>query len=215
MRRRRTSQRARTSRSLELFAATTLAAALAAAGAAAGSPAAKPRVTVIGDSVAASLDYVPAARARLGRGLDLRSEAAACRRLVAESCVFRGTKPDTVLELVRARGSALGRLVVIDVGYNDWAAVYDVDRVVRTLRASGVRTVVWVTLRETTANYAQVNARIRSAARRWKRLVVADWNAASGGHGWFRPDGLHLTPDGAMGLARFLRPLVLAELARS
>ena len=32
----------------------------------------------------------------------------------------------------------LGPVVVINVGYNDWAAVYDVDRVMRALGAAAV-----------------------------------------------------------------------------
>jgi hypothetical protein len=73
-----------------------------------------------------------------------------------------------------------------------------------------------VTLRETTSNYARSNARIRAAARRWKKsLVVADWNAYSHAKPWFREDGLHLTSAGAIGLARLLRPLVVAGTAAS
>lgn len=174
------------------------------------SSSAKTRVTVIGDSVTASFDYVPAARRYLGQGLDLRSDAVVCRRLVAASCVFQGTTPTTALDVIGAQGRALGSVVVINVGYNDWAAVYDVDRVMRALKAAGVQTAIWVTLRETTSNYARSNARIRKAERRWKGMVVADWNAYSRGQPWFREDGLHLTPSGAMGLARLLRPLVLA-----
>jgi hypothetical protein len=183
-----------------------------------GTPAArsaKPRVTVIGDSIAASLDYVPSARRYLGHGLDLRSQAVVCRRLVAASCVFQGTRPATAFEVIRSRGGELGSVVVMDVGYNDWAAVYDVERVMRALEAAGVRTVIWVTLRETTANYAQDNARVTNAARKWKDLVVADWNAYSRGKPWFREDGLHLTPAGATGLAHLLRPLVLAGVTGS
>jgi len=63
--------------------------------------------------------------------------------------------------------------------------------------------------------YAQSNARIRRADRRWKSLAVADWNAFSRGKPWFREDGLHLTPSGAMGLARLLRPLLLAGTSSS
>jgi len=55
-------------------------------------------------------------------------------------------------------------------------------------------------------------ARIRSAGKRHRKtLVVADWNAYSRGKPWFREDGLHLTTSGALGLARLLRPLVLAS----
>jgi hypothetical protein len=182
------------------------------AGVATAAPASKPRVTVIGDSIAESFDYVAPARRYLGRGLDLRSDTAVCRRLVAASCVFQGVQPKTALEVVAARGGSLGPVVVVNVGYNDWAAVYDVDRLMRALDGAGVRSVIWVTLRATTPNYAQNNARIRKATRRWKRLVVADWNAYSRGKPWFRSDGLHLTVQGAHGLARLLRPLVIAAL---
>ncbi len=183
------------------------------------SPAQRTRVTVIGDSVTESLDYVPVAKRYLGRGLDLRADAVVCRRLVAASCAFQGAAPSTALQVVAAEGRALGPVVVIDVGYNDWAAVYDVDRVVRALRRAGVRHVIWVTLREAGAYasvYAQSNARIRSADRRWgTTLSVADWNAFSRGKPWFREDELHLSPSGALGLARLLRPLVVAGAAPS
>ncbi len=126
--------------------------------------------------------------------------------------MFQGTKPKTALEVVAARSRSLGSVVVVNVGYNDWAAVYDVDRVMRALDGAGVHSAIWVTLRATTPNYAQNNARIFKAKRRWKRLFVADWNAYSRGKPWFRSDGLHLTTTGAQGLARLLRPLVLAGL---
>ena len=70
-----------------------------------------------------------------------------------------------------AQGRALGSVVVINVGYNDWAAVYDVDRVMRALKAAGIQHVVWVTLREAGSNasiYRQSNARIRSAGKRYE-----------------------------------------------
>ena len=176
---------------------------------------AKTRVTVIGDSIAASFNYVASAKRYLGKGLDLRSDAVVCRRLVAASCSFQGTTPPSVLEVVGTRGHALGSVVVINVGYNDWAAVYDVGRVMKALRSAGVEHVIWVTLREAGSNasiYAQSNARIRGAGKRWRsRLVIADWNSYSRGKPWFREDGLHLTSSGAIGLARLLRPHVLAK----
>jgi hypothetical protein len=184
--------------------------ALLAAAAASADTATRTRVTVIGDSITASFDYVPAARRYLGKGLDLRSNAVVCRRLVASSCVFRGSQPATALELVEHQRRALGPVVVVNVGYNDWTAVYDVDRVMQALSDAGVRTVVWVTLRATTSNYARSNARIRAAERRWKGFVVADWDAYSRGKPWFREDGLHLTEAGVFGLAQLLRPLLVA-----
>jgi len=204
-------------RAVVALAAATLLATLAGATSATAKPSAptKTRVTVIGDSITASFSYVAGARRYLGKGLDLRTDALVCRRLVAASCAFQGTTPATALQVVGAEGRALGSVVVINVGYNDWAAVYDVDRVMKALKAAGVRHVVWVTLREAGTNasiYAQSNARIRSAAKRYRQsLVVADWNAYSRGKTWFREDGLHLTSSGALGLARLLRPLVLAN----
>jgi hypothetical protein len=193
--------------------------ALVCAAAAFAEDASRTRVTVIGDSIAASFDYVPAARRYLGKGLDLRSDAVVCRRLVATSCPFQGSTPSTALQVVGSKRRELGPVVVVNVGYNDWPAVYDVDRMMRALKTAGVRSVVWVTLREATSYadvYAQSNARIRKAASRWKgRLVVADWNAYSRGKPWFRQDGLHLTTSGALGLARLLRPLVLAGATTS
>ena len=176
---------------------------------------ARPRVTVIGDSITASFEYVPAATRYLGKGVDLRSDAVVCRRLVAPSCVFKGATPATALQVIGVYGRSLGSVVVVNVGYNDWARVYDVDRVMRALADAGVTTAIWVTLRETTTNYARSNARIRAAARRWRKsLVVADWNAHSSGKPWFREDGLHLTSSGAIGLARLLRPLVVTATSR-
>jgi lysophospholipase L1-like esterase len=203
-------------RAVVALAAATVLAALLGATSATAKPSATPktRVTIIGDSITASFSYVAGAKRYLGKGLDLRTDALVCRRLVAASCAFQGTTPATALQVVGAQGHALGSVVVINVGYNDWAAVYDVDRVMRALKAAGVQHVVWVTLREAGANasiYAQSNARIRSAGKRYRKsLVIADWNAYSRGRPWFREDGLHLTNSGAFGLARLLRPLVLA-----
>jgi lysophospholipase L1-like esterase len=174
---------------------------------------ARPRVTLIGDSVAASLGYVPAAVRQLGAGLDLRVDAKVCRRLVAPSCSYRGTTPTTALEAIRRAGSSLGRTVVINVGYNDGAQFYgrDIDRVMRALRAAGVTSVVWVTLPERRTNYRTIDSAIQAATRRWpRRLRVADWATASQGRPWFASDGLHLNATGAMGLAQLLRPLVVA-----
>ena len=95
---------------------TTLSAALLAAGmlalALAAPPplAGPPRVTVIGDSVQESLRFSPHADAILGAGIDLRLEAAACRRLTGAGCI--GGEPDSALSLIRRTGASLGRVAV-------------------------------------------------------------------------------------------------------
>jgi hypothetical protein len=176
---------------------------------------ARPRVTLFGDSVAAALTLQPAARALLGKGIDLRVDAKVCRRLVEVGCPFGGERPSSVLALVSKPAAPLGEVVVVDVGYNDVPADYgaDVDRVMQALARSGVATVIWVTMQERRPLYRATNAAIRAAAKRWPQMRVADWDEASRTRtAWFAADGLHLSSAGAVGLARFLRPLVLAWL---
>jgi hypothetical protein len=180
-----------------------------------GSAAKRPQVTFVGDSVAESLDYVASARAKLGRGLTLRLDAAVCRRLVQPSCAFQGTAPSTALQAIQSYGHSLGDVLIVKVGYNEGAPGYSdgIDRVMRAARAQGAKAVVWSTLRETSSIYTETNRVIRRAAKRWPQLRVADWNACSRGKPWFGPDGLHLTATGANALATLLRKNVALALA--
>jgi hypothetical protein len=182
----------------------------------ASAPAQSPvRVTVVGDSIAAALDYVPEARHSLERGFDVRLDLRVCRRLATAGCAYQGAVPSSALDAVRAAGGALGQVLVVDVGYNDDPAAYRpaMDAVIRAAQASGVRAVVWVTLRNTNGVYARTDAVIRGEAQRFPAVEVADWSAFSRGRPWFRPDGLHLNADGAAGLAAMLRPLIVRAAA--
>ncbi len=166
-------------------------------------------VTVVGDSVAASMQHVPSAQTTLRRGLDVRLDVEVCRRLVQPSCAFRGAKPSTALQAVQSPGRSLGHVLVVDVGYNEGAEGYGagVDRVMRAALAQGVNGVVWVTLREQNDIYRQTNVVIRKAEKRWPQMQVADWNDYSAGKPWFRGDGrLHMGTAGATAFAAFLRP---------
>ena len=186
------------------------AAVLASTASAAGS--ARPRVTLFGDSVAAALTYPGKARSILAKGLDLRIDAKVCRRLAETGCPYKGDRPPSVLALVESAES-LGELVVIDVGYNDVPSDYraDIDRVMQSIVRRGVTTVIWVTMQEKRPLYRATNGAIRAAAVRWPQIRVADWHAASRAQSsWFAGDGLHLSHSGALALARFLRPLVVA-----
>ncbi len=174
----------------------------------------RPRVTMIGDSVSASLLYVPSAERRLGRGFDLRLDLKVCRRLVAPSCSYQGVAPSTALQAVEASGSSLGHTVVIDVGYNDGASGYaaDIDRLMRAMREAGVKRVIWVTLGEQRPYYVAINQIIRARQKRWSKMMrVADWAAVSRGRPWFGGDGLHLNATGAAALAGLIRKEVLAS----
>lgn len=169
------------------------------------------RVTVITDSVGGVLFWVADARKQLARGLDLDLETKTCRKLVEPGCPAYGDpSPPSALDTARSLGPELGPTVVIDVGYNDHADGYGahLDALMDVLVAAGVRHVVWVTLEEAEEPWVEINAQIRAAPNRWPQLVVADWAVASAGKPWFS-DGVHMTYEGGLEFARFLRPFVL------
>ena len=170
-----------------------------------------PRVTMITDSVGGVLYWATSAREELAEGLDFRLETRACRKLVSLGCyAYEGTPP-SALETIRVLGPELGPIVVIDVGYNDFADSYTMglDTIMSALAAAGVQHVIWVTLEEAQGTWAQINVQIRAAPTRWPSLVVADWaTAAAGQPEWFA-DGVHMNELGGTAFARFLRPLVL------
>lgn len=172
---------------------------------------------MLGDSVQASFGFAPRAVRYLGRGFRLRVQADVCRRLAHPGCL--GGSPASALDVARSLGSGLGDAVIINVGYNDEARVYDVPAMLSALRRAGVRAVVWVTLREQRAYFRPINDRIRAAARGGGSggmvVRVADWNAYSAGRPWFAGDGLHLSATGAQGLATLLRGQLLAAMGEA
>jgi hypothetical protein len=175
-------------------------------------PATGPRVTMFGDSIADSLNYVPDARTILKDGIDLQLELTPCRKLVPIGCAYMGARPRSVLDIVKdSTLGQLGNIVVVAVGYNDPENNYETDmaQVVNALVDKGVGHVIWLTLREETDDYRRINRTIEAQAPRWPELRVADWEAASRGKDWFNSDGLHLNADGAIGMAMLIRPFVL------
>jgi hypothetical protein len=172
-------------------------------------------VTFVGDSVPASIEYVPSAQRLLRKGLAVRLDLAVCRRLVQPSCAYNGSSPSTALQVVRGYGRSLGDVLVVEVGYNESSQGYrsGIDRVMRAALAQGVHGVVWVTLKEERDTYHRTNVAIRTAGKRWPELEVADWNAYSAGKPWFGDDGLHMDTTGASALATFLRPYIMRAAA--
>lgn len=170
-------------------------------------------MTIFGDSAAEVLDYVPDAKSYLGGGLDVNWQLKVCRRLVQLSCPYEGVRPPTVNDVIQAApNGSLGPIAVVDVGYNDYVDQYqaDMETVIKGLLAKGVQHIIWTTLHEVRTDYKSINATIRAEAARWPQITIADWNAASQGQDWFNSDGIHLNSSGAWGLARLLRPLILA-----
>jgi hypothetical protein len=174
-----------------------------------------PRVTVIGDSVASVLRSNTDAERQLARGLDLQLDLRVCRKLVEPSCWYEGDQAPTALQAIQTAGHVLGRVVVVEVGYNDIASEYrgELDQVMQALVDAGVSRVVWVTLHVDRENYSLINGVIENAPTRWPQLRVADWNAFSAGKPWFGYDAVHLNDSGAVGLAKLLRMQFLAALA--
>ena len=146
----------------------------------------------------------PRGQAHPGRGIDLRLEVAACRRLASESCPYDGVRPPNVVERAQALGRELGSVVVVVVGYNDYEGAYaeDMEEALGVFRKAGVEHVVWATLREGRPSWAQMNGDIVRASKRHPEMSVLDWNAhAQANPAWLQPDGIHLTPEGARGMA--------------
>ncbi len=167
------------------------------------------RVTLIGDSVPEVLAQNPVPEQMLAQGFDLQLQTEACRKLASPGCY--SSYPPSVLDVVHTLGSKLGPIVVVDVGYNDIAPTYqaDLDEVMSALVAAGVQHVIWVTLDEAQGTWAEINQVIRAAPARWPQLTVADWASVAAGQPWFN-DSVHLNYDGAVALATFLRPYLLA-----
>jgi hypothetical protein len=182
-----------------------LVAALGLVAGAQGNGAAPPaRVTVFGDSAATAMAYDPDAKRILGRGIDLRLEVAACRRLGDTSCPYDGVRPPNVIDRATALGPEMGSVVVVIVGYNDFEANYadNIEQALAAFRKGGVEHVVWLTLRAERQSYLSMNGMIAAAAQKHAEMTVVDWNAqARNNPAWLQPDGIHLTPSGAEGMA--------------
>ena len=179
-----------------------------------GGAAAPTRVTVFGDSAATAMAYDPDAKRTLGRGIDLRLEVAACRRVGDTSCPYDGVRPPNVIDRATELGRELGPVVVVIVGYNDYEANYagNIEDALAAFRKAGVERVLWATLRESRQDYASMNDMIRDAARKHPELTVLDWNAVSRDNpGWFQTDEIHLTAAGADGMATMVND-ALVEL---
>ena len=157
---------------------------------------------LLGDSVAAwSAASSPASsdgRAHPGRGGLPR------HRLRAASPPVRASAPRAVSATIRAQRGRLGRLVVIELGYNDRPLRTAIDRVLGELRTQGVRRVVWVNLSERRAGYHETNVALDAATKRWPELRILDWRRASAGHARWFIDGVHLTTAGKAAFAQLL-----------
>ena len=163
-------------------------------------------VTLIGDSVATALAWVPAGDI-VRQGADVGLELAACRRTEEDSCDVGAGRPTTVVQLAKSMGAGLGPIVLVAVGYNDYEDDFarNVEDALDAFKKAGVKRVVWLNLREAHHPYITMNDDLMAAAGRHPELTILDWNQYSRSHeDWFQADGLHLVPDGAIAYATFI-----------
>ncbi|HEX9257981.1 MAG TPA: peptidoglycan-binding protein [Acidimicrobiales bacterium] len=185
-------------------------------------PGVRPRVTLVGDSTMAALDWYDSygGLALLGGYYDVQVDVRSCRRLVSLSCYGRdGLRPPTALQVVQSRAGALGEVVVVMTGYNDTTISNAIDAIVDASLAGGAKKVLWLTYRTNTtytlggsvpAGFASIYLshnnllRVRADAR--PELAVSEWDAYSGGRSaLFSSDGIHFTPVGSVVLADYIR----------
>lgn len=108
-----------------------------------------------------------------------------------------------VIAVAKAR-HRLPHLVVMQLGTNWSISVGQIRSVLRLIGRERVLAVL--TPRESGGYAGSDAAHVRAAGRRWPRqVVVLDWVRVTRRHpSWFQPDGIHLMPPGARGLARLL-----------
>ena len=148
-------------------------------------------VFVLGDSVLISPE--PYVRAALS-GWVVTYDAYGSRRL-----------PQGI-QVLKARRSEIGRVVVIMLGNNYIASegsfADQIDQAMRVLR--GTSRVVWLTVAEKWPSRVTINQAIRAAASRWPTIVVGDWAPIIAAHPEYAYDQLHLAPDGRRAIARLI-----------
>ena len=161
------------------------------------------RPYMIGDSITAWSE--PQLRAVMPSSSRPVIVGAPCRGLVV-SCraTSKDARPPTGLAVIRALRGRLGRVVVIELGYNDTPGKHAIDKVMKELHRQHVRRVLWINLSERQYGYRSTNRALASAAPRWSELRILDWRTYSKYHGSWFIDGVHLTGKGKIAFARFV-----------
>lgn len=187
------------------------------------------RTTLISDSAIAGIRWSGALDHLRNTTWDARLES--CRRLVRSSCRGReGYAPPTVLveiqRIVADRGHpGPDDVLIVATGYNDWHGTFlnDFTAVMQQARAAGFERVAWLTYRAnnrytapgTSANsvdYGQMNTILRgqAASGSWPELTLLEYELAMLNQtSWFNSDGVHVSFDGARGVAGWLSGQVL------
>ncbi len=178
------------------------------------------RVLIVGDSTLAGLHVYTSAQTALV-GFDAIVDGASCRRLLRPSCLSNttGLVPNTAVEAIATTPGPLD-IVVVKTGYNDWFSDFpaEFDAVVRTARAAGAHTIVWMSYNDDVPRsnarraYQENNADLYRLVQlpRYADVRLADWRAySSPRQEWFH-DGTHVSVSGAYALADFIARWIAA-----
>jgi hypothetical protein len=203
-------------RRIAAAAAGVLLAALGACGSTARADTSQP-VTVIGDSILTAVEWNAQPLAILLHGLDVQLDIAICRRIAGQSCPFQGSRAPTLMDVVQSMGPALGKVVLVEVGYNDPTDVFgdEVEEAIDAMRAAGVQKILWANMRALNPQFQLMDDELKAAAARHPSLVrIVDWDAYSRGHNdWFQSDAAHLLYNGAIGMATLFNEELTAAVA--
>ena len=138
-----------------------------------------------------------------------------CRRLTGTSCPYEGSPPPTLIDVVHSLGSGIASTVIVEVGYNDYAGTFPqaAEEAIDALLAAGVTRILWVTMAEGRPQYVPMNEILGAVAARHPEVTLVDWANTSRDHEpWFIGDSVHLTYDGALGMARLLHSALVDAL---
>lgn len=170
-----------------------------------------PQVTVIGDSVLTAVQWNAEPLAVLENGYDMRLEIGICRRLAGVSCPSDGQRVPTLLDLVQSLGPQLGKVVLVEVGYNDDHDTFEatVEQSVQALLQAGVQHILWANLHGFGPQWGDMNKDLAAVALRHPEVTIIDWNGyARDNWSWFQGDAIHLTHEGAMQMAKLFRTAI-------
>jgi hypothetical protein len=175
-----------------------------------------PRVLLIGDSTLLAVQRYNGYRAL--RGFDYIFDAESCRTLGIPSCGRRPLPPNAVEAITAAAGSF--DYVVVMAGYDEWWTSFpdSFDEVVDAARGKGAQRIIWLTYREGVSYklltgeradeaFVKNNQTLRDkvASGAFPDVLLAKWYPHTPpDNGWLSRDGIHLTRDGALGVADYI-----------
>lgn len=175
-------------------------------------------VLLLGDSTLAGLRWYEQAHLSLA-GFQYVLDAEACRRLAYKGCEGReGRTPMSAAGVVK-RLAVHYDVIVVQAGYHGATAAFDDELrdLVAAVNATGSRLML-LTLKESLrfpvqgsngqrsiyTGFNEIISRMQASGE-LGNAIVADWNLFSYTHPeWFRPDGIHTTITGALGLGWFI-----------